>query len=206
MAPPPSQQPPPPHCPPKTAKCNSMVYHEPIAAMARPEMLKRVASSVAALLVIAACSLVISDATSRPVSVLQSKSTLKSLRRLEHQNEHLANEIQVLQTDFEDEEKDNDRLESEVGALSSKLSGLVLRRGPQGPKGQTGDTGAPGHVGPEGLPGKVGPMGETLAALRGTAMLTRCRTRRRYWTARHSGTKWRRWRARRCRTERSAWF
>ena len=132
--------------------------------MARPELLKRAASAVAALLVIAACAVVISHDASSPPDVQLEAVESKVLRRLEHENEHLANEVQDLKTEFEDEEKDNDRLQSEVAALSSKVSGLHLRRGPPGPKGQTGDSGAPGHAGPEGPEGKPGPMGETSSA------------------------------------------
>lgn len=131
--------------------------------MARAQV-KRIASSVAALLCIAACALLVSQqGESRPFGDAEieeiSRSDSMSLRRLEHENEHLADEVGTLKTDFEDEEKENDRLHSEVSALSSKVSGLVLRRGPPGPKGQTGDTGAPGPQGLPGLIGHPGPVG-----------------------------------------------
>jgi hypothetical protein len=131
--------------------------------MARAQV-KRIASSVAALLCIAACALLVSQqGESRPFGDAEieeiSRSDSMSLRRLEHENEHLADEVGTLKTDFEDEEKENDRLQSEVSALSSKVSGLVLRRGPPGPKGQTGDTGAPGPQGLPGLIGHPGPVG-----------------------------------------------
>jgi hypothetical protein len=145
-----------------------MVQRELGADMARPELLKRAASSVAALLVIAVCAVVISHNASSPPDVQLEAVNSKSLRRLEHENDHLANEVEVLKTDFEDEEKDNDRLQCEVAALSSKVSELHLKRGPPGARGQTGDSGAPGHAGPEGPEGKPGPMGEkssTCAAL-----------------------------------------
>ena len=111
--------------------------------MARAQV-KRIASSVAALLCIAACALLVSQqGESRPFGDAEmeemSRSDSMSLRRLEHENEHLTDEVGALKTDFQDEEKENDRLQSEVSALSSKVSGLVLRRGPAGPKGQTGD-------------------------------------------------------------------
>jgi len=132
--------------------------------MARAQMLKRVASSVAALLVIAACALLVSQQRENPPFVdaeLEDTSRAESLslRRLERANEHLTDEVGTLETDFQDEEKENDRLQSEVSALSSKVSGLVLRRGPPGIKGQTGDTGAPGTPGLPGLIGRPGPAG-----------------------------------------------
>ena len=133
--------------------------------MARAQLSKRIASSVAALLTIAACALLVSQQReSRPFGDAEmeemSRSDSMSLRRLEHENEHLTDEVGALKTDFQDEEKENDRLQSEVSALSSKVSGLVLRPGPAGPKGQTGDTGAPGPQGLPGLMGHPGPVGE----------------------------------------------
>jgi hypothetical protein len=133
--------------------------------MAARQLLKRAASAVAALLVIAACAVLISllDTHHGHVGDMEieelSHSESMSLRRLESKNEHLADEVQSLKTDFEDQEKENERLESEVSALTSKVSGMVPLRGPPGPKGQTGDTGAPGHPGSPGLIGHPGPIG-----------------------------------------------
>ena len=115
--------------------------------MAKPQLLKRAAASVAALLVIAVCALVVSQNANHPlddVSVEEiSHSESMSLRRLEKQNEHLADEVQSLKTDVEDEEKENDHLQGQVSALTSKVSGLIPLRGPPGPKGETGDSGVP---------------------------------------------------------------
>ncbi len=131
------------------------------SGMTMPHSWKRAASAVAALLVIAACTLLISQRDSQGAVEIEqlSHSESISLRRLENKNEHLADEVQSLKTDVEDEEKENDHLQSEVSALTSKVSGMVPLRGLPGPKGQTGDTGAPGPPGSPGLVGRPGPIG-----------------------------------------------
>jgi hypothetical protein len=131
--------------------------------MAPRQLLKRAASAVAALLVIAACAVLISQHDTYHAGDIEieqlSRSESMSLRRLESENEHLADEVQSLKTDFEDQEKENEHLESEVSALTSKVSGMVPLRGLPGPKGQTGNTGAPGAPGSPGLMGRPGPIG-----------------------------------------------
>lgn len=126
------------------------------------QLWKRAASAVAALIVIVACALLVSQRDSHVgvVGLEQlSRSESMSLRKLAKNNERLAGEIESLKTDVEDEEKDNERLRNEVSDLTSKVSSLVPLRGPPGPKGQTGDTGAPGTPGVPGLMGPPGPMG-----------------------------------------------
>jgi hypothetical protein len=131
--------------------------------MAMPHSWKRAASAVAALLVIATCTLLISQRDSHHAGAVEieqlSHSESISLRRLESKNEHLADEVQSLKTDVEDEEKENEHLQNEVSALTSKVSGMVPLQGRPGPKGQTGDTGAPGPPGSPGLVGHPGPIG-----------------------------------------------
>jgi hypothetical protein len=148
-----------------------------IAAMS--QLWKRAASAVAALIVIVACALLITQRDSHvPVGVVGleqlSRAESMSLRRLAKNNERLANEVESLKTDVEDEEKDNERLHDEVSALTSKVSSLVPLRGRPGPKGETGKTGAPGPPGVPGLIGHPGPMGNPGPA--GDVIVTRSLT------------------------------
>ena len=102
------------------------------------QLWKRAVSAVAALIVIVACALLISHQRDShvPVGVVGleqlSRAESMSLRRLAKNNERLANEVESLKTDVEDEEKDNERLHDEVWALTSKVSSLVPLRGRPG--------------------------------------------------------------------------